>query len=84
MGKLSPVELPTVVCREERRMNELTKEEAYAIANFIDMNLILSIRNDEETDSMMWLRNMIHGYEKLCKYSGYVGLTDEISVEIDD
>lgn len=65
-------------------MNELTKEEAYAIANFIDMNLILSIRNDEETDSMMWLRNMIHGYEKLCKYSGYVGLTDEISVEIDD
>lgn len=26
---------------------------------------------------MEWLSNIIHAYEKLCKYSGYVGVTDE-------
>ena len=25
---------------------------------------------------MEWLRNIIHAYEKLCKGSGYVGLTE--------
>lgn len=54
----------------------LTKEEAYSIANHIDMTLIQSIRDDTDIDSMQWLRNMVHGYEKLCEYSGYVGLTD--------
>lgn len=49
----------------------LTKNEAYAIANHIDMTLIQSIRDDTEIDSLMWLRNMIHGYEKLCEYGGY-------------
>jgi hypothetical protein len=58
-------------------MNELlTKDEAYSIANHIDSTLIQSIRDDVEIDSIQWLRNMIHGYEKLCAYSGYVGLTE--------
>lgn len=60
-------------------MNELnlTKNEAYAIADLIDLTLIQFIRDDPDTDSLMWLRNMIHGYEKLCEYSGYHGMTEE-------
>ena len=49
-------------------MNELTKDEAYAIADFIEINLMQVIRNDADIDSMRWLKNMIHGYEKLCKF----------------
>lgn len=54
----------------------LTKKEAYAIANHIDYTLIESIRNDPDCDSLTWLRNLIHGYEKLCEFSGYVGVTE--------
>lgn len=57
-------------------MTDLSKAEAEAIANHIDMTLIQTIRNDTDIDSMTWLRDMIHGYEKLCVYSGYVGLTE--------
>ena len=57
-------------------MIELTEAEAIAIANHIDCTLIQTIRDDKEIDSMQWLRNIIHGYEKLCKYSGYVGMTE--------
>ena len=57
-------------------MNGLTKDEAYNIAEFIDMNLIDSIRTDTDIDSIYWLRIIIHGYEKLCKFSGYVGVTE--------
>ena len=56
--------------------NELTKTEAYAIAEFIDHTLIQEIRNDVDIDSMGWLRNMVHGYEKLCKYGDYQGVTE--------
>lgn len=55
---------------------ELTKKEAHALAEFVDMNLIPTIRNDTDIDSMEWLKCMIHAYEKLCKFSGYVGLTE--------
>jgi hypothetical protein len=57
-------------------MMELTKDEAMAVAEFIDMNLFQAIRNDEEWDSMMCLRNLIHVYEKACECSGYVGVTE--------
>lgn len=57
---------------------ELTKDEAHAIAEHIDKTLYSEIRNDIDIDSMRWLRNIIHGYEKLCEYSGYVGLTEEV------
>lgn len=58
-------------------MSDLTKNEAFAIAEFIDMNIFQVIRNDEDWDSFQNLRNLIHGYEKCCKLSGYVGLSDE-------
>ena len=63
---------------EESQMSkgELTKDEAFAVAEFIDMNLIQSVRDDTDIDSIQWLRNIIHAYEKLCLKSGYVGLTE--------
>ena len=57
-------------------MTEITNDEAYAIAQFIDWNLFDAIRKDEDWDSVHNLRNLIHGYEKLCKVSGYIGLTE--------
>lgn len=54
----------------------LTKDEAYAVAEFIDGNLYNYIRSDEEIDSMQWLRNVLHAYEKMCAASGYVGATE--------
>lgn len=58
-------------------MNDLTVDEAYAIAAFISIYLIKVIKNDTGIDSMKWLRGIIHGYEKLCKFSGYVGYTED-------
>lgn len=55
---------------------KLTKAEAMAVANHIDSTLFQSIRDDTEIDSMTWLRNIVRAYEKLCAYSGYVGLTE--------
>lgn len=57
-------------------MIELTKNEAYAVAEFIDGNIFDAIRNDIEWDSFQNLRNLVHAYEKCCKVSGYVGLAD--------
>lgn len=63
-------------------MNEseplLTKTEASSVAEFIEINLIDTIRNDVDIDNINWLRNMISAYDKLKKYSGYVGLYDSI------
>ena len=57
---------------------KLTKGEAYAVAAFIDMNLIQVIRNDTDIDSMLWLRNIVKAYEKLAKYGDYdAGYADE-------
>ena len=41
-------------------MNDLTKDEAYAVAEYIDSNLLQYIREDEDIDSMMWLRNVVY------------------------
>ena len=57
-------------------MNELTKDEAFALCDFVDMNLITVIRDDDGIDSLRWLKNIIHAYEKLCTYSGYKGITE--------
>lgn len=62
----------------------LTKQEAYAVADFIDMNLIEVIRNDTDIDSMLWLRNLLKAYEKLAKFGGYdAGYADEEKYEND-
>lgn len=55
---------------------KLTKAEAMAVASHIDATLFQAIRDDTEIDSMTWLRNIVRAYEKLCAYSGYVGLTE--------
>lgn len=54
----------------------LTKDEAFAVADFIDSNLFECIRNDTDIDSVQWLRNVLHAYEKMCVASGYVGTTE--------
>lgn len=58
-------------------MTDLTKDEAFAVAHFIDMNLFDAIRNNTDIDSLEWLRNVVHAYEKCCKDSGYIALTDK-------
>ena len=55
---------------------ELTKNEAYSIAEFIDCNIFMAIRNDLDWDSFQTLRNIVHAYEKCCAFSGFIGLTD--------
>ena len=57
-------------------MISLTPEEAYAVAEFIDMNIFTVIRNDEDWDSFYALRNLIRAYEKCCEISHFEGLTD--------
>lgn len=60
---------------------ELTEKEAYAVAEFIDCNLLDYIRSDTDVDSMGWLRHIVHAYEKMCKASGFVGLTEHAEDE---
>ena len=54
----------------------LTKDEAYAVAELIDVSLIDTIQNDKEWDSMCALINIINAYQRMCRLSGYVGLTE--------
>ncbi len=56
---------------------KLTKDEAFSIAEFIDMNIFNAIRTDTEWDSFYNLWCLIHGYEICCAISGYVGVTDK-------
>lgn len=56
---------------------DLTKDEAYSLADFVAMNIFTVIRDDVDIDSVQWLRNVVHAYEKLCAYSGYVGMTEQ-------
>lgn len=79
-------EQPTVDPMEvvQRRKGILSKNEAYAVAEFIDMNIFSAIRNDDEWDSSQALRNLVHAYEKCCEISGYVGLTDFAKEELNE
>lgn len=53
----------------------LTKDEAYAVAEFIEVNIFDAIRNDAEWDSAYVLLNLMHVLEKAVKVSGYKGMT---------
>lgn len=55
----------------------ITQDEAYSLAQLVDLTLIEHIRSDTDLDSIQWLRNIVHAYEKLCKVSGYVGVTED-------
>ena len=59
----------------------LTKDEAYAVASFIDSDLIEMIRRDTDIDSLGWVINMVTAYQKLCAFSGYHGMTDDCAKE---
>ena len=62
-------------------MLDLTKDEAFALAEHIDFTLFDRIRDDTDIDSIYWLRSITHAYEKLCGYGGYVGLTEPAKEE---
>lgn len=62
--------------RKSENCVELTKGEANAIAELIDRALYREIRDDDDIENIQWVRNIIHGYDKLCEYSGYDGLTE--------
>lgn len=61
---------------------ELTKDEAYVVAGFIDSFIFDAIRSDLDWDSFQNLRILVHAYEKCKAKSGYDGMTD--SKEDDD
>lgn len=48
-------------------MNNLTEQEAYVIAEFINEHVFSAIKQDE-IDDIEWLATLIHGYEKLSEY----------------
>ena len=76
-GKKNDDEQTLIVNAEPKNQrNILTVSEAYAVADLIATTIFDEIRNDTEIDSLEWLINIVHAYEKLKERSGYVGLTD--------
>lgn len=53
-----------------------SKSEASAVAQHIDSTIFDYIRNDTDIDSLNWLINIIEAYKKLCRISGYVGMSE--------
>lgn len=51
-------------------MNNLTEQEAFNVADFINSYLFTAIKQDG-MDDMEWLATLIHGYEKLSEYCKY-------------
>ena len=51
-------------------MNNLTEQEAFNIADFINSYLFTAIKQDE-INNIEWLATLIHGYEKLSEYCKY-------------
>ena len=56
----------------------ITKDEAYAVAEFIDAALLDYIRQDVDTDSLYWLKNVLRVYELLGNASEYEGMPEEM------
>ena len=46
---------------------ELTKSQCENLAEWIDMHLLDVIRNDDEIDNLMWVKDMIIAQETLKK-----------------
>ena len=63
-------------------MNNLTEQEAFAIAEFINSYLFTAIKQDE-INNIEWLATLIHGYEKLSEYCKYDESFDYIKVNTD-
>lgn len=60
-------------------MNNLTEQEAFVIAEFINEHVFSAIKQDE-IDDIEWLATLIHGYEKLSEYCKYDECFDYIKV----
>ena len=56
---------------ENKNELNLTKEEALAVADFLDSALIPFIQDDREIDNMKLLCRITNAFQKLCKYSNY-------------
>lgn len=63
-------------------MNNLTEQEAFVIAEFINEHVFSAIKQ-EEIDDIEWLATLIHGYEKLSEYCKYDESFDYIKVNTD-
>lgn len=50
-------------------MIEITKEEAAALEEFIELYFFDAIRGDTDIDSMYWVQSIVHVWEK-CKKAG--------------
>ena len=61
------VDNASICCREEPL---LTVDEASELAEFLDMELISTIREDEGIDNIDWVVTMETVYKKLKEYSG--------------
>lgn len=59
---------------------ELTNDEAYAVAGFIDSFIFDAFRSD----CFKNLRTLVRAYEKCCKLSGYAGMSYSGMEEDDD
>lgn len=46
-------------------MYSITEKEATSLKDFIRYNFIKSIREDEEVDSLLYIRNIINVYDRL-------------------
>lgn len=46
-------------------MYKITENEASSLKDFIRYNFIKSIREDEEVDSLLYIRNIINVYDRL-------------------
>lgn len=46
-------------------MYSITEKEASSLKDFIRYNFIKSIREDEEVDSLLYIRNIINIYDRL-------------------
>jgi len=55
-------------------MIELTKGEAESLCDFIEMNLIESIRNDPDCDNLIYVENLLRNcnFEKRCVLIGHL------------
>lgn len=51
-------------------MIDLTKDQCESLIDFIEVNLFEAIRNDPETDSLIWLCNICEAYTKMKEYVG--------------
>lgn len=56
----------------------LTQQEAFTLAEILDMNLFQIIRNDPDIDNIDWLLNAASAYNKLRKRGNYSeGISDD-------